>query len=80
MRNTFRSFVSVTIMLLFVAASGNMALAQTASSNGSVSDQAKPVLDRAIKFLGGSNNIEALKDLDTRWQETMISPIAVQVS
>jgi hypothetical protein len=74
MRNTFRLSGLVAIMLLFVTASGSMALAQNASGSGSVSDQARPVLDRAIQFLGGADNIRALKDLDMRWQGTMNSP------
>ena len=73
MRDTFRYFVLV-ILLLFVSALGNVTLAQTTSSNGSVSDQAKPVLDRAVQFLGGIDNIRALKDMEGRMQQTMISP------
>lgn len=68
MRDTFRSSVLVAVMLLFVIASGKMVLAQT------VSDQAKPVLDRAIQFVGGAANIRAVNDFDTRSEGLLISP------
>jgi hypothetical protein len=38
------------------------------SDNGSVSDQAKPVLDRAVQFFGGVANIRAIRDIEL--QET----------
>ena len=40
------------------------------SRDGLVSDQAKPVLDRAIQFVGGTENIRALKDIEIRVQGT----------
>jgi hypothetical protein len=44
------------------------------SPDGVVSDQAKPVLFRAVQFEGGIDNIRAIKDLEIRFQETMNSP------
>jgi hypothetical protein len=41
---------------------------------GAVSDQAKPVLDRAIRFLGGIGNIRAQRDNEGRLHETMFLP------
>jgi len=74
MRDAFRLSALVALVLLFLSTSRNIALAQTATSNGSISDQAKPVLDRAIQFLGGTDNIRALKDVELSVQQTFGSP------
>jgi hypothetical protein len=42
--------------------------------NGGVSEQARPVLDRAVQFLGGVDNIRARRDDEGRMHETMVSP------
>jgi hypothetical protein len=76
MRDTVRLSV---IILLFATAPGNMAVTQAAPSNGAVSEQAKAVLGRAIKFLGGIDNIRALKDIDCRKQISGVTPYVADI-